>query len=376
MCGLALVSGCAAPAATYDLPRISLGEASFYPTVEANTRAPIRSGNRAEILQNGDEFFPVMFQAIAGARSTITLVQYVFEKPGIADQFSDALAERCRAGVGISVLLDAAGAFFVPSEYVARMRASGCHVAFTGGFGISEQWAGDGRQPGHWRDTVVRIEGPAVRDLQAAFAQDWREATGIVLGGPAYFPVVERTDSVAAQIVSSSALGGSFEAYTLFLLAIDAARRSIDITNPYFVPDRTMSATLLAAVRRGVRVRILVPAVSDHPWVREASRREFGPFLEGGVEIFEYLPGLLHAKTVVIDGEWVTIGSTNFDNRSFALNEELNATIYDRGIARRLDRDFETDLRYARQVSYEAWRHRGLMTRAREILTLPIRSQM
>jgi cardiolipin synthase A/B len=405
VCGLALVSGCAAPAATYDLPRITLGEPSFYPTVEANTRAPIRSGNRVEILQNGDEFFPAMFAAIAGARSTITLVQYVFEKPGIADRFSDALAERCRAGVGVSVLLDAAGAFFVPSEYVARMRGSGCHVAFfrplrkwqitrlnhrthrrilvidgrvafTGGFGISEQWAGNGRQPGHWRDTVVRIEGPVVRDLQAAFAQDWREATGIVLGGPAYFPVLERADSVAAEIVSSSALGGSFEAYTLFLLAIDAARRSIDITNPYFVPDRTMSTTLLAAVRRGVRVRILVPAVSDHPWVREASRREFGPFLKGGVEIFEYLPGLLHAKTVVIDGEWTTIGSTNFDNRSFALNEEVNATIYDRGIARRLERDFAEDLRYARQVSYEAWRHRGVMTRAREILTLPIRSQM
>ena len=215
-----------------------------------------------------------------------------------------------------------------------------------------------------------------MRDLQAAFAQDWREATGIVLGGPAYFPVLERADSVAAEIVSSSALGGSFEAYTLFLLAIDAARRSIDITNPYFVPDRTMSTTLLAAVRRGVRVRILVPAVSDHPWVREASRREFGPFLKGGVEIFEYVPGLLHAKTVVIDGEWTTIGSTNFDNRSFALNEEVNATIYDRGIARRLERDFAEDLRYARQVSYEAWRHRGVMTRAREILTLPIRSQM
>jgi cardiolipin synthase len=258
-----------------------------------------------------------------------------------------------RAGVGVSVLLDAAGAFFVPSEYVARMRRSGCHVAFfrplrkwqitrlnhrthrrilvidgrvafTGGFGISEQWAGNGRQPGHWRDTVVRIEGPVVRDLQAAFAQDWREATGIVLGGPAYLPVLERADSVAAEIVSSSALGGSFEVYTLFLLAIDAARRSIDITNPYFVPD----------------------------------------------------PGLLHAKTVVIDGEWTTIGSTNFDNRSFALNEEVNATIYDRGIARRLERDFAEDLRYARQVSYEAWRHRGVMTRAREILTLPIRSQM
>jgi cardiolipin synthase len=403
--GVAVVSGCTYPVATYELPRIALGDPSFHPTVEANTRAPIRAGNRVEILKNGDEFFPAMLAAIRGARTTITLVQYVFEKPGIAEEFSDALAERCRAGVGVNVLLDAAGSFFVPRDYLVRMRDSGCHVAFfrplrpwqinrlnhrthrrilvvdgrvafTGGFGISEQWAGNGRQPRHWRETAVRIEGPAVRDLQGAFAQDWRETTGVVLGGSAYLPVAEPVGTVTAEIVSSSPLGGSFDAYTLFLLAIEAARRSIDITNPYFVPDRKMSATIVAAVRRGVRVRVLVPEVSDHPWVREASRRQFGPMLRVGVEIFEYLPALLHAKTVVVDGEWATVGSTNFDNRSFALNEEVNATIYDPDIARRLGRDFEEDLGYARPVCYEDWKRRGLMTRAREILTLPIRSQM
>ena len=402
--GLALLLGCARPVATYDLPEIALGEPSFHPTVEANTRAPIRPGNRVDVLQNGDEFFPAMLEAIRGARQTITLVQYVFEKPGIAADFADALAERCRAGVGVNVLLDSAGSMFIPGEYVDEMRRSGCHVeffrplrpwqrrlnnrthrrvlvvdgrvGFTGGFGISQQWAGNGHEAGRWRDTVVRVEGPAVRDMQAAFAQNWREATGIVLGGASYFPVLEPVGNVRAAIVGSSSVGGSFEAYTLFLLALDAARRSIDITNPYFVPDDRMRATLLAAAQRGVRVRVLVPGVIDHPWVREASRREFGPMLQAGVQFFEYLPALLHAKTVVVDGVWATVGSTNFDNRSFALNEEVNATIYDAGVTSRLARAFEDDLAHARPVTYEAWKHRGLLSRVREILTLPVRSQL
>jgi cardiolipin synthase A/B len=401
---IAVLSGCAHVTPVYDLPEITLGDPSFYPTVEAYTRAPILPGNRVELLLNGDELFPAMLAAVRGARTTITLVQYVYEKRGIADEFTSALAERCRAGLGVNVLLDAAGSFLIPGEYVDRMRRSGCHVAFfrplrpweirlnyrthrrilvidgrvafTGGFGISEQWTGNGRQPGRWRDTGVRVEGPAVRDPQGAFAQDWREATGVLLGGPAYLPPLEPVGGVAAEVVSSSPLGGSFEAYTLFLLAIDAARRSIDITNPYFVPDARMSATIIAAVHRGVRVRVLVPAVIDHPWVREASRRQFGPMLRAGVEIHEYLPALLHSKTVAIDGVWATVGSTNFDNRSFALNEEVNLTVYDRGCARRLEQTFEDDLRYARPVTYQAWKHRGLLTRVREIVTLPIRSQM
>jgi cardiolipin synthase len=400
-----LLSGCASPVLTDDLPAVLLGEPSFYPTVEANTRASIRGGNRVDILQNGDEFFPAMLAAIREARTSVTLEEYVFEKPGIAGEFSAALAERCLAGVGVNVLLDAAGSLFITAEDVERMTRAGCHVeffrplrfwqisrlnyrthrrllvidgrlAFTGGFGISEQWAGDGRQRDRWRDTALRVEGPAVEDLQAAFAQNWRETTGIVLGGPAYFPSLVPMGTVAVQIVSSSPFGGSYEAYTLFLLAIGAARRSIQITNPYFVPDARMSATLLSAARRGVRVRVLVPAVSDHPWVREASRREFGPMLRAGVEFYEYVPALLHAKMVTIDGVWATVGSTNFDNRSFALNEELNATLYDRALAQRLERAFEADLQHSRPVTYEAWKQRSLASRIRELLTLPIRSQL
>ncbi len=403
--GLAMLSGCSPVIPTSELPQVALGEPSFCPTVEANTRAPILPGNRVELLQNGEEFFPAMLTAIREARSTVTLVQYVFEKGTISDEFSSALAERCRAGLGVDVLLDGAGSLFIPGEYVDRMRRAGCRVAFfrplrpwqirrlnyrthrrilvidgrvafTGGFGISEEWAGDGRQPRRWRETAVRVEGPAVRDLQGSFAQDWREATGVVLGGPTYFPPLEPVGTVAAQVVSSSPLGGSFEAYTLFLLAITAARRSIDITNPYFVPDKTMYASILGALRRGVRVRVLVPSVIDHPWVREASRREFGPLLRAGVGIYEYLPARLHSKTVTIDGVWATVGSTNFDNRSFALNEEVNVTIYDRGFARRLEQTFEQDLQSARAVTYEEWKHRGLLTRVREIVTLPIRSQI
>ena len=352
-----LFPACARVVPSYNIPQVTLGEPSFFPTLEAYTQSPIVGGNRVDILLNGDEIFPTRLEAVRRARHTITFAQYFYEGGTVGKDLAEALAERCRAGVGVSVLLDAVGAFSTPREYVEVMERSGCHVAwfrpvkpwelvvmpwrlaylnkrnhrrivvidgrvgFTGGSGVSEKWMGNGRQDGRWRDTDVRVEGPVVHQLQAAFAESWREATGMVLGGEPYFPSLHDRGTVYAQVVKSSPAGGAFEAYMLFLLSIESARRSIHLTNPYFVPDERMQEALLRAVRRGVKVEAVVPGKIDHNLVRQASRGMFGEMLRAGVKLYEYRAGLLHSKTMVVDGILATVGSTNLDNRSFALNE-------------------------------------------------------
>ena len=406
-----LLPACARVLPTYHIPPVTLGEPSFFPTLEAYTQSPIVGGNRVDVLLNGDEIFPALIEGIRQARHTITYAQYFFADGAVSKQVAGALAERCRAGIGVNVLLDAVGAFGLPGDYAQGMERSGCHVAwfrplepwqlmlpwrlphlnkrnhrritvidgrvgFTGGSGVSDQWMGDGRRDGYWRDTDVRIEGPVVQQLQAAFAESWRETTGMILGGDAYFPALDDRGSVYAQVVKSSPSGGAFEAYMLFLLSIESARRSISLTNPYFVPDQRMKEALLGAVRRGVKVRALVPGKIDHNLVRQASRGMFGDMLRAGVEIYEYRPGLLHSKTMVVDGILATVGSTNLDNRSFALNEELNLTVYDTPTARRLEEVFENDLKGSTRVTYRKWSGRGIVDRFLEFLTVPIREQL
>jgi cardiolipin synthase A/B len=385
------------------LPALALGEPSFFPTLEAYASAPIVGGNRTEILLNGEQIFPAMLEAIRAAQYTITYAQYFYEDGPVSRDIAEALAERCRAGVGVNVLLDAFGTLSMPREYTDAMSRSGCHVAwfrpltqyifgrynnrnhrrilvvdgrvgFTGGSGVSRKWMGNGRVEHHWRDTDVRIQGPAVEYLQAAFVENWLEATGVVLGGEPYFPrPTEPSGDVYAQVVKSSPATGSFSMYTTFLLAVSSARRSIHITNPYFVVDDRMQEALLNARRRGVRVMVLVPGAIDHNIVRQASRRQFGKMLRAGIEIYEYVPALLHSKTMVIDGVWATIGSTNLDNRSFAANDELNLIIYNRDVAQRLDRIFSDDLAYSRRVTLENWKKRGIAAKLLETLALPIR---
>jgi cardiolipin synthase len=210
--------------------------------------------------------------------------------------------------------------------------------------------------------------------MQAAFAENWLEATGMVLGGEAYFPrPIELRGQVYAQVARSSPAGGSTAMYTTLLLALSAARKSVLVTNPYFVLDDRMRDAVVRTVRRGVRVAVLVPGVIDHNLVRQASRAQFGDLLQAGVEIYEYTPALLHAKTMVIDGLWATIGSTNLDNLSFAYNDEMNLFFYDRGVAEQLERVFMDDVQVSRPVTYEAWKDRGLAARLLEILALPIR---
>jgi len=313
---------------------------------------------------------------------------------------AEALAERCRAGVGGNVLLDAVGSKNMPKKYRTLMERSGCHVAsyhslnplalkrinhrnhrrvlvvdgrvgFTGGTGVGDKWTGDGRREGHWRQTDVRIEGPIVRQIQAAFAENWRDATGVLLSGAAYFPEIEPRGGLVAQTIKSSPASGAAEAYLLFFLALEGARSSILLTNPYFVPDGTMSDALVRAVKRGVDVQIITAGNADtnlDRLVRQASHAHFGRVLEAGAKIYEYGPALLHAKTMVVDGQWVSIGSANLDNRSFALNNELNLAFLDRGLAARMTEVFREDLRYTKPVRYDDWRRH----RVRNVFYLPL----
>jgi cardiolipin synthase len=392
-------------------PEIAVGEAKFFRTIEAHTDAPVTSGNRIDVLLNGDETFAVMLDEIRKAKSSITFAQYLYEDGSIARELAHAFADRCSAGVKTTILLDSHGSGKVPSEIIATMQDAGCNVeyfrrieaagiifpwkllrynyrshrrvlvidgriGFTGGYGISEAWTGNGRIPEHWRDTNVRIEGPVVRFLQTAFAESWLEATGIAIGGDDYFPHLEPKGNLSAQIVKSSPTGGSFQNYMLFLLSINSAKTSVLITNPYFIPDEVMTNALLKAVERGVRVVVLVPGKSDSRFTYTASRSHYGKLLLGGVKVFEYQAALMHAKTIVADGVWATIGSTNFDNRSFALNQEINLTVYDKGTAQKLEKIFSDDLTYSKEITYEAWQSRGIFERLFDLFSFPIREQL
>jgi len=385
------------------LPTLALADPAFVGTLEAHLGTPAIRGNQVELLLNGDQIFPALLAAVRSARTSINYAQYFWVDGAVAHELAQALAERARAGVRVNVLLDGVGTLGMPGAHIETMRQSGCHVEWfrplarwslrrhnnrnhrrilvvdgrlglTGGSGVSDKWTGDGRREDHWRDTDVRIEGPAVNWLQAAFIENWREATGELLGGRDYVPG-ERPASgdVRVQVVRSSPAGGSYAAYTMVLLAFSSARRSILLTNPYFVLDERMTNALVAAAQRGVRVVALTPGRIDHALVRSASRHDFGRLLQSGVQIYEYQAALLHAKTLVVDGAWSSVGSTNLDNRSFALNEELNLAVYDAGVARQLENVFEADLRHARRVEYADWAKRGLATRLQELVLLPVR---
>lgn len=388
----------------HTLPSVAVSDRGFRETAAAHTQAAVLSGNAVTLLLNGDQIFPAKLQIIQAARRSLSYAEYFYAEGEPAAAIAHALAERCRAGVSVKILFDGVGALSMEQEHRRTVEAAGCEVAtfrpigrltirrtnnrnhrrilvadgriaVTGGSGVSWKWRGDGRQAEHWRDTDVRVEGPVVAQLQAAFAENWREATGEVLGGALWFPPLSETrGGLAAQAVRSSPQSGGYGMASLFLLAVAGARRSIMITNPYFLPDERLGDEILRAARRGVRVRLLVPGVIDHALVREAGRAQFGPLLQAGVEVFEYQPALLHSKTMVVDGAWATVGSTNLDNRSFAMNDELNVAVYDPAFAAELERVFATDVANARRVTYESWARRPLTSRLYELISIPLRS--
>ena len=397
--------GCARGPLPLVFPEVAIEDPSFAPTFEAYTAAPVRWGNRVDLLLNGEQIFPAQLAAIRSAQATFTYAQYFYETGPPARALVKAMSERCRAGVKGHVLVDGIGSLGMPEDLRDSLTEAGCELAifhpvdvpsfgqinnrnhrrilvvdgligFTGSSGASSKWMGDGRREGYWRQTDVRVEGHAVTDLQAAFVENWLETTGKALGGPGYFPRQERRGEVRTQIVRSSPGRGSLTMYTMYLFAISSARRSIYLTNPYFVPDETIREALLGARARGVRVVLLLPGAIDHELVVAASSAGFGRLLDAGVEIYEYQSGLLHAKTMTIDGVWAMVGSANLDNRSLALNDEISLIAYDREIAERLEKVFEEDLTHAQPTDPENWRERGLWRRFLEFLTVPVRSQL
>ena len=401
-----LLAGCTLTRPQYATPDVRVGEPAFVRTLESHTLSSPVPGNRAQVLLNGNEIFPAMLAAIRSAKSTITFANFIYEDGDISGEMAAALAERCRAGVSVNVLVDAVGSSHMPRQYWTMLEDAGCQAAkynslnplaikrinhrnhrrilvvdgrvgFTGGTGVGEQWTGDGRQPKHWRQTDVRVEGPIVRFLQSAFAENWREATGILLGGDTYFPEPRPRGALAIQSVKSSPASGAAEAYLLFLLAIDGARSSIYLTNPYFVPDEAMMEALVRAAQRGVDVSIITAGVTQgllDRLVRLSSQTHFPRAGKAGVKIYEYAPALLHAKTMVIDGRWSSIGSANLDNRSFALNAELNLVFLNPGIARRLTHVFREDLKLSRRLSDDDMKQ-GL-SRLFYLPLLPMRDQL
>lgn len=408
---LMLLLGCAGPTPITKIDPMIVGEATFFPTIAAHTDAPIIGGNKIDVLLNGEQTFPAMLKAIRGARKSITYAQYLYQDGAIAYELAEAFAERCRAGLTVKLLLDSHGGGKIPEDIPQLLTDSGCQLewfrrvrlfqfitpwellnynyrnhrrilvidgtlGFTGGHGVAEEWTGDGRTDGKWRDTDVRIEGPIVQQLQAAFVESWRDTTGHILGGDLYFPALKPVGKVNAQIVKSSPLGGTYESYMLLLLSISSARKSIHLSNPYFLPDERMQEALLDAVKRGVSVVVLTPGKIDHKLVYWASRRGFEPLLLGGIQIYEYQAALMHAKTMVVDGIWAHVGTTNLDNRSFALNEEINLIAYDHAVAGELEKAFADDLKHSKKLTYEDWKARPWREKFLEFFTIPLKEQL
>jgi cardiolipin synthase len=363
-------------------------------------------GNRVDVLLNGDRIFPAMLEAIRGARRSITFESYIYWSGEVGQQFADALSERARAGVKVHVLLDWVGSGKMEDKLLNEMESAGIEikkfhrlhwynlarmnnrthrkvlvadgrVGFTGGVGISDLWSGDAQDPQHWRDTHFRVEGPVVAQMQAVFLDNWVKATGVVLHGDSYFPALEPAGKSVAQMFSSSPSGGSESMQLMYLLSITAARRTIDLSSAYFVPDELTLRTLSEAAKRGVKVRIITTGEhTDTITVRRASRALWGDLLTAGIAIYEYQPTMYHCKVMIVDGLWVSVGSTNFDNRSFRLNDEANLNIHDGEFARRQTGIFEQDLAKSRQVTLQQWQGRPVAERLWEHAAALLRLQL
>jgi cardiolipin synthase A/B len=386
--------------------RYAIDDAQFRRELGTLLGPPIIGGNQITNLENGIEIFPAMLQAVAVARHSINFETYIYWSGDVGRKFADALSERARAGVQVHVLIDWLGSQKMEQELLDMMTEAGVHVeryhplrwyhlarmnnrthrkllivdgevGFTGGVGIADNWSGDATSPDHWRDSHYRLQGPAVAQMQAAFMDNWIKTTGTVLQGEEYFPVLPAVGDARAQVFTSSPSGGGDSMQLMYLLSITAAVRTIDLSAAYFVPDDLTRRSIRAALERGVRVRIIVPGEHiDTEVVRKASRAEWGELLAAGAEIHEYQPTMFHCKMLIVDRLMVSVGSTNFDNRSFRLNDEANLNIYDADFAARASAVFEQDLNKARLVTYEEWKSRPWRERVLEHAAALLSSQL
>ena len=386
--------------------KYAIGDAQFRRELGVLLGPAILPGNSVTDLENGEQIFPAMLAAIRAARRTITFETYIYWSGAIGREFSAALSERARAGVAVSVTLDWVGSTDMDKALITQMRQAGVRVeryrplrwytlnrlnyrthrkllvvdgsiGFTGGVGIGDPWQGHAQDPQHWRDIHFRIEGPVVAQLQSAFNDNWIKTSGRLLNGVDYFPALEPAGSMAANVFVSSPSGGSESMHLMYLLIIAASERQLDLAAAYFVPDDLILQALVAARARGVRVRILMPgANTDSGAARLVSRDCWEPLLEAGVEIYEYEPTMMHNKLLIADGQLVSLGSTNFDLRSFQLNDEASLNVYDKGFAAHMTSVFEDDLAHARAFTLPMWRRRPLLEKALEMLLRPVKSQL
>ncbi len=381
---------------------------SFERLVGAVLTPALIGGNRLQTLLNGDQIFPAMLGALRSARASITFETYIFRTSDIGSEFETAFTDAARRGVQVKVLVDWIGGELEDAK-LDRMRAAGVEVrlynpprwysvgrfnnrthrklmvvdgrvGFIGGVGIADEWRGHAQDPDHWRGTHFRVEGPVVTQLQSAFIDNWLQSAGEPLVGDAFLPPIASVAGAAsssAHVFSSSPRGGSKSMQLLYLLSITAATRSIDLSAAYFVPDEVAMQALVAAARRGVRVRILVPGpYMDMDVVRRASRASWGPLLEAGVSIFEYQPTMFHCKVMAVDGVWVSLGSSNFDARSFSINDETNLNVYDRSFAAEQAAVFEDDLTRSDVITLQAWKARPWSERALDFAASLVSSQL
>ena len=360
----------------------------FHRALGALLGPSIVEGNKVDVLLNGDAIFASMLKAIGQAQRSITFETYIYWSETIGREFADALVARARAGVRVHVLLDWVGSAKMEQRYLDEMKQAGVEVeryhkpnwsglfrmnnrthrkvlvvdgqiGFTGGVGIADQWRGDAQDSDHWRDTHFRVEGPVVAQMQSVFMDNWIKATGRVLHGELYFPALTSKGEQRAQMFSSSPTGGSESMHLMYLMALTAATRSIHLSNAYFVPDELAVKALVAAAQRGVKVQIITPGGDiDSEVVRRASRARWGPLLEAGVLIAEYQPTMFHCKVLVVDELLVSAGSTNFDNRSFRLNDEANLNVLGAPFARQQVEIFQRDLQRSRPITLQAWQQR------------------
>ncbi len=386
---------------------MSADEPDFIGSIVGTTGTPFLGGNAVTVLNNGDEFYPAMLDAIRAARESVTIEAYIYWDGEIGREFADALAERASQGVSVKILLDAVGSTRIGTHILERLEEGGCQlawfnpphfytigrfnhrthrksividgrVAFTGGAGIADQWRGCAQDKEHWRDMQIRIEGPGVLPLQTGFAQNWVQTTGELVSGPAFFPRLP-TDApgVFLHTLLSSPSTGTSAARVLYYYSISCTRRRLLIANPYFVPDPAAIDTLVAAKRRGVDVIIMMSGRYNDTWlVRQNSVRLAGRLLEAGITVYEYNRTMLHHKVMIVDDAWATIGTTNFDNRSFSFNEESNVSFCDRTLIDTLVETFYRDLDGCQRLTLDKWRKRGAVNRAKEFVASFMQDQI
>ena len=384
--------------ANYDV-----GDDVFARTMGHLLGPPLVEGNKITPLENGEQIFPAMLAGIRSAERTITFENFLWREGEISDAFASALAEKARAGVKVHFLQDALGCDAVHGSAIHSMKEAGVAVeifrfvhfsrinfrthrkilvidgklGFIGGVGIADDWMGNGRTRGLWRDSHYRVQGPVVAQLQQAFMDNWMETRAELLHGDLYFPRQERAGAETCQIFKSSAGEGSDSGRLMLLVSIAAARERIRIANAYFIPDNLTIKTLLAALARGVKVEIITPGWDiDAHIVRAVGKTRWKSLLEAGARFYEYQPARFHCKYLLVDDCWASVGSANLDNRSMSLNEEANLNVLDEKFATAHGRLFDDDKQHSREVTLADWRHRPWREKLKGRAMSIFRSQM